>query len=165
MFDQNVYSTRLRAFYSPMLGFLPSLGLAVVLLIGGREVINGGFTLGEFTAFYTYLVMLVGPMRMLGMALGMAQRAIASGNRMFEILDREPRVTSPPEAPPLPDGPGRVEFNGVTPRLQRRRAVARGRGPRGAGRAHGRARRADRLGEDEPRGADRAPLRPEHGRR
>ena len=114
VFDQNVYSTRLRAFYSPMLGFLPSLGLAVVLLIGGREVIAGGFSLGEFTAFYAYLAMLVGPMRMLGMALGMAQRAIASGNRMFEILDREPRVTSPPGAPPLPDGGGRVAFRGVT---------------------------------------------------
>jgi ABC-type multidrug transport system fused ATPase/permease subunit len=114
VFDQNVYSTRLRAFYSPMLGFIPSLGLAVVLYIGGREVIAGQFSLGDFTAFYTYLVMLVGPMRILGIALGMAQRAIASGNRMFEILDREPRVTSPPDAPPLPAGPGRVEFEDVT---------------------------------------------------
>ena len=114
VFDQNVYSTRLRAFYSPMLGFIPSLGLAVVLFVGGRQVIAGNFSLGDFTAFYTYLVMLVGPMRMLGNALGMAQRAIASGNRMFEILDREPRVTSPPDAPPLPAGPGRVEFERVT---------------------------------------------------
>jgi ABC-type multidrug transport system fused ATPase/permease subunit len=114
VFDQNVYSTRLRAFYSPALGFLPSLGLAVVLLMGGRQVIDGSMSLGQFTAFYTYLVMLVGPMRMLGMALGMAQRAVASGNRMFEILDREPRVASPPDAPPLPDGPGRVELRNVT---------------------------------------------------
>jgi ATP-binding cassette subfamily B protein len=114
VFDQNVYSTRLRAFYSPMLGFIPSLGLAVVLLIGGRQVISGGLTLGEFTAFYTYLVMLMGPMRMLGMSLGMAQRAVASGNRLFEVLDREPRVTSPPNAPPLPVGPGAVEFRDVT---------------------------------------------------
>ena len=114
VFDQNVYSTRLRAFYSPMLGFIPSLGLAVVLYVGGRQVISGALTLGEFAAFYTYLVMLTGPMRMLGMALGMAQRAVASGNRLFEILDREPRVTSPPGAPPLPEGPGRVEFLGVT---------------------------------------------------
>ena len=114
VFDQNVYSTRLRAFYSPMLGFIPSLGLAVVLYVGGREVIAGNFSLGDFTAFYSYLVMLVGPMRILGIALGMAQRAIASGNRMFEILDREARVTSPPDAPPLPAGPGRVEFEDVT---------------------------------------------------
>jgi ABC-type multidrug transport system fused ATPase/permease subunit len=71
-------------------------------------------SLGQFTAFYTYLIMLMGPMRWLGMALGMAQRAIASGNRLFEILDRAPRVMSPPGAPPLPDGPGRVEFRDVT---------------------------------------------------
>ncbi|HEX2128647.1 MAG TPA: ABC transporter ATP-binding protein [Solirubrobacterales bacterium] len=114
VFDQNVYSTRLRAFYSPALGFLPSVGLAVVLYIGGRAVIDGSMTLGEFTAFYTYLLMLIGPMRWLGMALGMAQRAVASGNRLFEVLDREPVVTSAPGAPPLPDGPGRVEFRDVT---------------------------------------------------
>jgi ABC-type multidrug transport system fused ATPase/permease subunit len=114
VFDQNVYSTRLRAFYSPMLGFLPSLGLAVVLFVGGRAVIDGSITLGDFTAFYTYLLMLIGPMRMLGMALGMAQRAVASGNRMFEILDREPRVASAPGAPPLPEGAGHVRFQGVS---------------------------------------------------
>jgi ABC-type multidrug transport system fused ATPase/permease subunit len=113
VFDQNVYSTRLRAFYSPLLGFIPSLGLAVVLLIGGRQVIENNLSIGDFTIFYTYLVMLIGPMRTLGMSLGMAQRAVASGNRMFEILDREPRVTSPPGAPPLPEGPGRVEFHSV----------------------------------------------------
>ena len=107
VFDQNVYSTRLRAFYSPFLGFLPSVGLAVVLFVGGRQVIDGSLSLGEFTAFYTYLLMLMGPMRMLGMALGMAQRAVASGNRLFEILDREPRIASAPGAPPLPDGPAR----------------------------------------------------------
>ena len=90
VFDQNVYSTRLRAFYNPMIAFLPNLGLAVVLLVGGRQVINGTLSLGDFTAFYTYLIMLIGPMRMLGTALGMSQRAIASGNRLFEVLDREP---------------------------------------------------------------------------
>jgi len=114
VFDQNVYSTRLRAFYSPLLGFIPQIGLAVVLFLGGREVINGGMSLGDFSAFYIYLVMLTGPMRMLGMALGMAQRAVASGNRMFEILDREPEIKSRPGAPPLPDGPGTVEFRGVS---------------------------------------------------
>jgi ATP-binding cassette subfamily B protein len=96
-----------------MIGFLPSLGLAVVLLVGGRQVINGSLSLGDFTAFYAYLIMLTAPMRMLGMALGMAQRAVASGNRLFEVLDREPRIESPPEAPPLPDGRGRVELRGV----------------------------------------------------
>lgn len=114
LFEQNLFATRLRAFYSPMLGFIPSIGLAVVLYIGGRQVIAGNLTLGEFTAFYTYLLMLMGPMRGLGMALGMAQRAVASGNRLFEILDREPAIASPPGAPELPQGPGAVEFRNVT---------------------------------------------------
>jgi ABC-type multidrug transport system fused ATPase/permease subunit len=114
VFDQSIYSTKLQAFFSPLLGFLPQLGIALVLLIGGRQVIAGKLSLGDFTAFYTYVAMLAGPMRMLGMTLGMAQRAIASGNRLFEILDREPRIESPPEAAPLPAGGGRVEMRGVT---------------------------------------------------
>jgi ATP-binding cassette subfamily B protein len=114
VFDQSIYSTRLQAFFSPLLGFLPQLGIALVLLIGGRQVIAGNLSLGDFTAFYTYVAMLAGPMRMLGMTLGMAQRAIASGNRLFEILDREPQIESPADAPPLPPGGGRVEMRGVT---------------------------------------------------
>jgi ABC-type multidrug transport system fused ATPase/permease subunit len=114
VFDQSMYSTRLRAFYNPLISFLPNLGLAAVLLIGGRQVINKTLTLGEFTAFYSYVLMLMFPMRMLGIALGMSQRAVASGNRIFQILDRAPAITSPPGAPPLPDGDGRVRFRHVT---------------------------------------------------
>jgi ATP-binding cassette subfamily B protein len=114
VFDQSIYSTRLQATFSPLLGLLPQLGIALVLLIGGRAVIAGDLSLGDFTAFYTYVAMLAGPMRMLGMTLGMAQRAIASGNRLFEILDREPQIESPPDARPLPAGGGRVEMRGVS---------------------------------------------------
>ena len=100
VFSQSMFATRLRAFYNPFLAFLPNLGLAVILLVGGRQVINGAMTLGDFTAFYTYLLMLIGPMRMLGVALGLTQRAVASGMRLFEILDREPRIVggSSPDA-------------------------------------------------------------------
>jgi ABC-type multidrug transport system fused ATPase/permease subunit len=114
VFDQSIYSTRLQAFFSPLLGFLPQLGIALVLLVGGREVIAGNLSPGDFTTFYIYVAMLAGPMRSLGMTMGMAQRAIASGNRLFEILDREPRIQSPPQAPGLPPGGGRVELRGVT---------------------------------------------------
>jgi len=114
VFDQSMTATRLRAFYNPFIGFLPSVGLAVILLIGGRQVIDGSLSLGDFTAFYTYLLMLIGPMRQLGLALGMAQRATASGARLFEILDRAPRLTSPVGAAPLPQGAGHVELRDVT---------------------------------------------------
>jgi ABC-type multidrug transport system fused ATPase/permease subunit len=115
VFDQSIYSTRLQAFFSPLIGLLPQLGIALVLLIGGRMVIEENLTLGNFTAFYTYLVMLAGPLRMLGVAMGMAQRAVASGNRMFEIIDREPSIQSPPDPVALPaSGGGRVELRDVT---------------------------------------------------
>ncbi|HEX3734053.1 MAG TPA: ABC transporter ATP-binding protein, partial [Solirubrobacterales bacterium] len=114
VFDQSIYATRLQAFFSPLIGLLPQFGIALVLLVGGRLVIEGSLSLGNFTAVYTYAWMLAGPTRMLGVALGMAQRAVGSGNRMFEIIDREPAIQSPPGAPPLPAGGGEVELRGVT---------------------------------------------------
>ena len=110
VFDQSMFSTRLAAFYSPMISFLPNLGQAAVLLVGGHQVINGSLSLGDFVAFNAYMLMLMGPMRMLGIALGMAQRAVASGNRVFEILDREPRINAPHDPKPLPPGGGAVRF-------------------------------------------------------
>jgi ABC-type multidrug transport system fused ATPase/permease subunit len=114
VFDQSIYTTRLAAFFSPLIGLLPQIGTGLVLLVGGHEVISGSLSLGDLTAFYTYLVMLASPMRVLGITLGMAQRAVASGNRLFEILDREPQIESPPGAPPLPPGGGRVELREVS---------------------------------------------------
>jgi ABC-type multidrug transport system fused ATPase/permease subunit len=114
VFDQSMVSTRLRAFYSPFIGFLPQLGLAALILVGGRQAVNGSLSVGDFVAFYGYVLMLTSPMRMLGIALGMAQRAVASGARVFELLDRAPRLTAPPDAPPLPAGAGHVELRGVT---------------------------------------------------
>jgi ABC-type multidrug transport system fused ATPase/permease subunit len=114
VFDQSMVSTRLQAFYTPLMGFLPNLGLAAVLLVGGLQVIHGHTNIGHLTAFYLYVVLLSGPVRWLGMSLSMAQRAVASGNRMFEILDREPSMESPPGAPPLPTGRGQVSLQRVT---------------------------------------------------
>ncbi|MEA2411505.1 MAG: ATP-binding cassette, subfamily bacterial [Thermoleophilaceae bacterium] len=114
VFDQSMVSTRLRAFYNPFIGFLPNLGLIVVLIVGGRQAIRGQITIGEFVAFYGYVQVLVGPVRMLGIALGMAQRAVASGARVFEVLDRQPEMTVPANAPPLPAGDGHVELRDVS---------------------------------------------------
>ena len=85
-------STRLRAFYNPLIAFLPQLGLAAVLLVGGRQAINGTITLGEFVAFYGYVADADLPMRMLGIALGMAQRAVAS--RRARVRDPRPRAAA-----------------------------------------------------------------------
>lgn len=114
LFDQSIRSTRIQAFFSPLIGALPQIGTALVLLVGGHAVLNGNLDLGEFTAFYVYALLLAGPLRMVGMSLGMAQRAIAAGNRLFEILDREPELTSKPDAKPLPAGDGKVTFRDVS---------------------------------------------------
>ncbi|MEA2348074.1 MAG: ATP-binding cassette, subfamily bacterial [Thermoleophilaceae bacterium] len=114
VFDQSMYSTRIRALYQPLIGFLPQIGLAAILVVGGRQVLAGTINLGDFVAFYGYVLMLVGPLRTLGVSLGMAQRAVASGARVFEILDREPLLRSPDNAVPMPAGRGRVEIRGAT---------------------------------------------------
>ncbi|HEY4097956.1 MAG TPA: ABC transporter ATP-binding protein, partial [Baekduia sp.] len=114
VFDQEMISTKLSAFYQPLIGFLPQIGLAAVLLIGGRRVVSGHITLGDFAAFYSYLLMLLSPMRQLGMALGLAQRATASGARLFQILDRDAAIVAPADVQPLPEGNGHVELRDVT---------------------------------------------------
>jgi ATP-binding cassette subfamily B protein len=119
VFEQSMDATKLRAIYNPLIGLLPQAGLALVLLVGGRQVIDGNLTLGEFTAFYVYVLALLGPMRILGTSLGMAQRAVASGARLFEVLDRQPRIVAPEHPQPLPDGPGRVEMRGASLQFER----------------------------------------------
>jgi ATP-binding cassette subfamily B protein len=79
-------------------------------MVGGRQVINGSLSLGAFVAFNAYMLMLMSPMRMLGIVLGMSQRAVASGNRVFEILDRQPHIFAPREPRRLPVGAGGVQF-------------------------------------------------------
>ena len=118
VFDQQIYATRIQAVFGPLISFLPNLGLAAILLVGGREVMSGSLTVGSFTAFYAYLLMLISPMRTLGYMLGAAQRATASGDRIFQILDRAPRLTAPQNAPSLPEGRGQVTLRGVELRFE-----------------------------------------------
>ncbi|HWH15692.1 MAG TPA: ABC transporter ATP-binding protein [Miltoncostaeaceae bacterium] len=112
-FDRSMDATRLESFYQPAMGFLPVVGLAVVLLYGGSLVIDGDLTLGQFVQFYLYLTLLMGPFRMLGNLVGQAQRAVAGGQRIFEITDAVPDVQEAPGATPLPDGGGAIRFEGV----------------------------------------------------
>ena len=127
VFDQSMLEARLQARYNPLIGFLPQIGLAAILLVGGRDVIHHQLTPGQFTAFYIYLLMLLSPMRTLGVSLGMAQRATASGARVFQLLDRSPELTAPPGAPPLPPGQRARALRG-------RHDALRGRGAPGAAR-------------------------------
>src|ERR671910_1512623 len=114
VFDQSVQANRQRALYVPLLSFLPLVAQAIVLLVGGRMLVNGNLTLGSFIFFNVLVVMLVMPLRMLGMWIGQAQRATASGERIFEVMDEPEEVTDRPDAVELPAGEGRVRFEHVS---------------------------------------------------
>jgi ATP-binding cassette subfamily B protein len=114
VFTRSLEATRQRAFYVPMLSFMPLLTQAAVLLVGGHRVMNGDLELGQFIAMNIYVLMLIMPLRMLGMWIGTSQRAVASGERIFEILDEPEELKEPEDARPLPSGGGRLAFEGVT---------------------------------------------------
>jgi len=112
-FDRSIQANRMQAFYLSLMGFLPTLGLAVVVIFGGIRAIDGHLSLGEFVQYYQYLLALVFPLRMIGSLVGNAQRAAASGQRIFEVLDTDPDLAERPDPLPLPGGGGNVWFDGV----------------------------------------------------
>ncbi len=114
VFEQSVRANRQRALYVPALSFVPLLAQAAVLLVGGRMVVAGSLSVGAFVGFNLYVVMLTMPLRMLGMWIGQAQRATASGERIFEIMDEPEEIRERPSAPALAPGPGRVRLEGVS---------------------------------------------------
>jgi len=113
VFRQSVAANRQRALYVPLLSFLPLLAQGAVLLVGGRMVISHTLSYQAFFSFNILVLMLVMPLRMLGMWIGQAQRATASGERIFEVMDEPEEVTEPTGAIELPVGPGRLEYRGV----------------------------------------------------
>ncbi len=113
VFAVSVKANTQRSLYVPLLTFLPMLAQAGVLLAAGHYVVQGDLTIGGFFAFNLLLMMLVMPLRMLGMWVGQAQRATASGERFFEVIDAPEEVADAAGAGELPPGPGRVVFSGV----------------------------------------------------
>jgi ATP-binding cassette subfamily B protein len=114
VFGLSVRANRQRAIYIPVLSFLPLLGQAAILLVGGRMVAHGTLSVASFVRFNLYLAMLVMPLRQLGMWIGQAQRATASGERIFQVIDEPEDIVDAPGAGQLPAGPGRVVLEHVT---------------------------------------------------
>lgn len=112
-FRTSMRANRMQAFYTSFMGFLPTIGLAVVVIVGGIQTIDGKLTTGEFVQYFQYLLMLVFPLRMVGTLVGSAQRAVAAGVRMFEVLDAEPDLLPSPNARPLGPGNGAIRFQNV----------------------------------------------------
>ena len=102
-----------RARHSPGMESLPRLGLALVLLVGGIQTIDGTLQVGDLVAFSTYVVLLATPFRLLGFILIQWQRAGAAALRVFDILDESPSIVEPDDAVRLTEPAGRIEFDDV----------------------------------------------------
>lgn len=113
-FQRQLYAAKMWAYYFPMMNFISALGTSMILWYGGSQVIRGEITVGALVAFNSYLMMLVVPLRMVGWVANLFQRAIASGDRVFEILDTKPLIENAPGA--VDPGPlqGRVVFDNVS---------------------------------------------------
>lgn len=109
-----IKDAQIRGQWSPWVQNLPQLGLALVLGFGGEMVLHGHLGVGAILAFNAYLLMLQAPFMMLGQLVMMGQRAKASAERIFEILDEDPEVVERPGAYDLRDVRGALDFDHVT---------------------------------------------------
>jgi ATP-binding cassette, subfamily B, bacterial len=114
LYEVSMSTARLRSVYWPALELLPNLGLIAVLGYGGHQVLDGNLLIGSLVAFNAYVALLVWPLRMLGMIIAQAQRAVAAGQRVHEVLSTEPQIVDPPKPEALPDGGGHVRFEDVS---------------------------------------------------
>jgi ATP-binding cassette, subfamily B, bacterial len=106
VYDESMAAARTRARFLPALELLPNIGLIAVLGYGGHQVLNGNLSLGSLIAFNIYIAMLVWPLRMLGMIVAQAQRAVVSAERVDEVLATAPLVADAPRPVALPAGNG-----------------------------------------------------------
>jgi ABC-type multidrug transport system fused ATPase/permease subunit len=97
----------------PGLYYLPALSIAAVTFFGGRQVIAGHLTIGQFVLFETLLLQLVWPLEALGWITNLGQRALASAGRSFAWLEGIQTLPEPAAPKPLPPGPAAVRFEGV----------------------------------------------------
>ncbi len=113
-FHLNMKRTRLVAILPPLMEILTTVGLSAILWYGGLEVINGNLTIGELVAFLGYVALAVNPLNKIGKNYSRYQQALASAERMFEILDTEPEIKESPKAIEMPRINGYIRFRNVS---------------------------------------------------
>lgn len=107
-------ATKLTSLLSPMVEFSAAIAVTVILWYGGYSVVTGVISAGSLIAFLIYAINLSNPVKRLSQVYGNIQKAMAAGDRVFAILDTEPTVKEKPNAKPLPEVTGRVEFDHVS---------------------------------------------------
>ena len=118
VYARSMEAATVRATFLPALELLPNIGLIATLAFGGHQVLAGNLTLGQLVGFNVYVVMLIWPLRMLGMIIAQGQRAAAAAERVHEVLETAPVIVDAPGGDPLPaagpgGGRGEVRFEAV----------------------------------------------------
>ena len=114
LIERFLHAMRLRAFYAPLHTAVVTIGYAIILYVGGLMVYDDPRLLGTLVAFFLATRVIAMRLGWLGHGISHAQRALASADRIFELLDETPDVRNAPDAEPLREGPGRVVFENVT---------------------------------------------------
>ena len=114
LMKQQISIARLFSFLFPLVFMVANLGQAATLYFGGRQIVNGTLTIGEWQEFSLYLIYLFLPIAQFGFIITQMGQASASASRVFEILDAQNDITDKPGAIPLPQVEGRVRFENVT---------------------------------------------------
>jgi ATP-binding cassette subfamily B protein len=114
LLEQRIKVARTFTFLFPLFFLIANMGQAAILYFGGRQIIDGTLTIGEWQKFSLYLIYIFLPMGQLGFIISLMAQASASAERIFEILDAKNDVENKPDAVVLPEVNGRVEFKDVT---------------------------------------------------
>ena len=107
-------ATKLSSLLSPLVEFSAAIAVTVILWYGGYSVVTGAISAGSLIAFLIYAINLSNPVKRLSQVYGNIQKAMAAGDRVFDILDTEPEVKEKPNATVLPEVSGHVEFDHVS---------------------------------------------------
>ena len=158
--DIVVRQAGVEAKHLPALFFLPTISIAAVVFFGGRDVIDGRLTIGQFVLFNTILLQLTWPLEALGWILNLAQRAIASAGRTFAWLEEVQRLPEPDDPRELPRRAADRRVRGRPLRLPGRGRGAVRRRHRPSPRRDRRGVRADRRGQEHASEPAAAVLRP-----
>jgi ATP-binding cassette subfamily B multidrug efflux pump len=113
LYDAHIMSVVAYAVFFPAIELLSSVAIALILAYGGSDVLRSTMTFGALVAFIQYAQRFYRPIRDLSEKYNILQGAMASSERIFTLLDREPAIRDPREPVPMPEGPADVLFDDV----------------------------------------------------
>jgi ATP-binding cassette, subfamily B, bacterial len=114
VYTRAVQVVRVRGNYLPPLDFIPALGVTAVVWYGSHQALDNHLSIGVLTTFYLFVLLLINPLRMTGMLVAQAERAVAAAERIQQILATEPAIADAAAPATLPPGRGHIRFEATT---------------------------------------------------